>query len=249
MGWKHPAVASAQWASPQNEGQRGQTIPSGFTIYFHAWRLDRLDVFHPFCAKHTLFQGCAFSFPEGFLFSGEADFHVCTRLHLRRGASCTLINHADVQERAAPHRHKSMTNQRLSLKAALTTFIWSLPECDWRGNSVQAETQGPFHWKTFEGTMVSVVSVGEEAHLESTLLKSSPEYKHSCCSVGGKRVCSFSVTSRETSPTDVGTSRWMKLESIVKISNHLLIRLHPQLQAEATLVKLWNRVGNSFVTA
>lgn len=63
-------------------------------------------------------------------------------------------------------------------------------------SSVQAETQGPFHWKTFKGTMVSVVSVGEEAHLESTLLKSSPEYKHSCCSVGGKRVRSFSDASR-----------------------------------------------------
>lgn len=91
--------------------------------------------------------------------------------------------------------------------------------------------------------MVSVVSVGEEAHLESTLLKSSAEYKHSCCSVGGKRVSSFSDTSGETSPTDVGTSRWMKLESIVKISNHLLVRLHPQLQAESTLVKLWDWVG------
>lgn len=155
------------------------------------------------------------------------------------------MNHKDVQEAAAPHRHKSMTNQSLGLKAALTgtTFIWSLPECDWGGSSVQAETQGPFHWKTFKGTMVSVVSVGEEAHLESTLLKSSPEYKHSCCSVGGKRVCSSADTSRETSPTDVGTGRWMKLESIVKISNHLLIRLHPQLQAESTLVKLWKWVG------
>lgn len=90
--------------------------------------------------------------------------------------------------------------------------------------------------------MVSVVSVGEEAHLESTLLKSSPEYKHSCCSVGGKRVCSFS----ETSPTDVGTGRWVKLESIVKISNHLLIRLHPQQPAESTLVEPG---GNLFVTA
>lgn len=88
--------------------------------------------------------------------------------------------------------------------------------------------------------MVSVVSVGEEAHLESTLLKSSPEYKHSCFSVGGKRVCSFSDAGRETSPTDVGTGRWMKLESIVKISNR---RLHPQQPAESTLVKLWNWVG------
>lgn len=117
------------------------------------------------------------------------------------------------------------------------------------GGSVQAETQGvtqgPFDWKTFKGTMVSVVSVGEEAHLESTLLKSSPEYKHSCCSVGGKHVCSWSETSRETSPADVGASKWMKLESIVKISNNLLILLHPQLQLHAgsNLVKLWTWEG------
>lgn len=91
--------------------------------------------------------------------------------------------------------------------------------------------------------MVSVVSVGEEAHLESAPLKSSPEYKHSCCSVGGKRVCSFPDTGRKTSPTDVGTGRWMKLESIVKISNRLLIRPHPQPQAEPRLVKLWNWAG------
>lgn len=148
----------------------------------------------------------------------------------------SFLHPHEPHRRAGKSRHKSITNGSPGLKAALTTFIWSLPKCDWLRH------RALFTGKTFKGTMVSVVSVGEEAHLESTLLKSSPEYKHSCCSVGGKRVCSFS----ETSPSDVGTGRWMKLESIVKISNHPLIRGHPQQPAESTLVEPG---GNLFVTA